>query len=926
MRGAVWMTEPRVIDPEVTDMPGPMRPASPSVPTDAEASRAADPHGPPPPPRRPSDGPPPPPASSGSEGESRATAAAWVAAVGAALLLAAAGTFLVVSWDGLGLTARVAVVAGVTGAAILGGHRLRRVLPAVGAVVFHLGALLVPVDALGLAYQLDAGTAARWAAVGLTASLALPVLAVVGRSRVLGLAGLAGLPVLATAVGLAGLAHPAVVLAALAVVAAAVDGARPELDEDGPFGTEGALVAAHRLAAPGLATIAVMVPLAFALVARSAGSGTVLGSAAGGWVASSWVVPALVGVAAVGVLAVTATRRHSAGFAGLALASAVVSVALTVLPPATPRTVLLLSPAVIWLLAEVAALAGRDHPLWAMPTRVIAVVLEVVALIGLLGAVVVLVVLVGWFGVSVDMALAAQSLTLAAAWLVAAARRGVPGARGRGGVAVSFGTAAVVHLAAATLQFGGSVELAGLLLLAGATCSLGVLAGRTERLAMLTGSAARDVSPFAALLLLGFSGTVLSDRAALAVVLLAAPALMGAHLGAALRANAASAGPVVVSVSTLSVVLLGWLAVSLEDAGRWHTGSALLVGVVGLLWLAGTMDELEPAADSLRALAMIAGLLLLVPAWGTGALASGGGRSGLFWAYGLRVIPAATVPAAVLGVWLVIDALRRRRMVIATLATPVVVRALASGLLASGVSIRLTGALLLGVAVSTACAAAIGPRALLGPMATGSVFAGLVGWVFVGDTPTLRAALVVAAGLGIAAAGAFRRRPLVAHLGGVLATIGVWQLLDIGQHTALDLWLLPVALQLTVAGESARRRGTSSWVAFVPPLLLVAIPAIAERITGGGGWHAVLAGGVGVVAIVTGGARRLGGPLIVGTMVTVAVALVETFAVVAAVPTWLWLAVGGLVLLGAAALIERMGGSPVTAVRRAVDVVGERFE
>jgi hypothetical protein len=924
MRGVVWLPEPRVIDPEVTHMPGPRRPSPPSVPTDAEASRVAASHGSPP--RQPSDGPPPPPASSGSEGESRATAAAWVAAVGAALLLAAAGTFLAVAWDGLGLTARVAVVASATGAAILGGHRLRRVLPAVGAVVFHLGALLIPVDALGLAYQLDAGTAVRWAAVGLTASLTLPVLAVVGRSRVLGVAGLAGLPVLATAVGLAGLAHPAAVLAALAVVAAAIDGARPRLDgEETPFGTEGALVAARRLAAPGLATIAVMVPLVFALVARSAGSSTVLGSAAGGWVASSWVVPALVGVAAVGVLAVTATRRHSAGFAGLALASAVVSVVLTVLPPTTPRTVLVLAPAVIWLMAEVAALAGRDHPLWAMPTRAIAVVLEVVALIGLLGAVVVLVALVGWFGVSVDTALAAQSLTLAAAWLVAAARRGAPGAGG-GGVAVSLGAAAVVHLATATLQFGGSVELAGLLLLAGATCSLGVLASGAERLATLTSSTARNVAPFAALLLVGFSGTVLSGQEALGLVLLAVPLLMGAHLGAALRARAASAGPMVVSASTLSVGLIGLLAVSLEDAGRWHAGSALLVGVAGLLYLAGTLDALEPAADSIRALAVIAGLLLLVPVWGTSTLAPDGGRSGLFWAYGLRVIPAAMVPAAVIGGWLTIDAVRRRRMVIATLAAPVVVRALAAGLLASGISIRLTGALLLAVAVSAAGAAALGPRALLGPMVTGSVFAGLVGWVFVGDTPTLRAASVVVAGLGIAAAGAFRRRPLVAHVGGVLATIGVWQLLDIGQHTALDLWLLPVAAQLAVAGEVARRRGTSSWVAFVPPLLLVAIPAIAERITGGGGWHAVLAGGVGIVAIVGGGARRLGGPLIVGTMVTVAVVLVETFAVVAAVPTWVWLAVGGLVLLGAAALIERLGGSPVKAVRRTVDVVGERFE
>jgi hypothetical protein len=946
MRAEVGIDEPRVTDPEVTDMPGPTRPSpgpspspsprptlGPETPPDAgeigpEAPHDAGGHGLPPPPWA-VDGPPPPPAGSGSEAESRATAAAWVAAVGATLLLAAAGTFLAVAWDGLGLTARVAVVASLTGAAILGGQRLRRVLPAVGAVVFHLGALLVPIDALGLAYQLDASVPARWAAVGLTASLALPLLAVVGRSRVLGLAGLAGLPIVATAAGLAGFAHPAVVLVALAALAASVElstlGA-----SDGDRHAD-PLDAARRIAAPGLASLAVMVPLVFATVARLAGTATVLGRASGGWVASSWVVPAGVGLVAVGVLAVTATRRNHAGIAGLALASAVVSVILTVLPPATPRTVLVLAPAVIWLLAELAALSGRDHALWQLPTRTVASILEVLALAGVVGAVLVLFVTAAWSGVRPDTALAAQSVTFAVAWLVAAARRGVavrpgdaePAPAGRR--AVWLVAAAVAHLAVATLQLGGSEDLAGLVLLAAAVGSLGLLVAQGERSVLLTGAGARSAAAFVALALLWLSLGVLLDRDALALLLVAVPVVMGLHLRTSLRTEPGSPGTVVASVLALSVTLLGWVAYLVEDAGRWPAGAALLVGVAGLLGFASAVDRLEPAADSLRALAMVAGLFLLLPSWGSSLVRPGVSSSGLYWVYGLRVIPAAILPAVVIGTWLACDALRRRRMTILALAAPVLVRALAAGLLGAGVPIRATGTLLLGVAVGAACTAAVGPRILLGPVLSGGAFAGLVGWLLVGDSPTLRAALVVAAGLVVAGVGTSRRRPVVAHLGGALTTIGIWQLLDLSQITALDLWLLPVAVQLAVAGELARRRGTSSWVAFVPPLLLIAVPAIAERASGGPGWHAVLAGGIGVVAVVAGGAHRWGGPLIVGTVITVTVVLVETFAVVAAVPTWVWLAVGGLLLLGAAALIERLGGSPVTAVRRAIDVVGERF-
>jgi hypothetical protein len=157
-------------------------------------------------------------------------------------------------------------------------------------------------------------------------------------------------------------------------------------------------------------------------------------------------------------------------------------------------------------------------------------------------------------------------------------------------------------------------------------------------------------------------------------------------------------------------------------------------------------------------------------------------------------------------------------------------------------------------------------------------------------------------------------------------TVGIWQLLALAEVRALDVWVLPVAAQLWVAGAVTRRRtGTSSWVTDVPPLLLVTLPALAERVAGGPGWHAVLAGTLAALAVAWGGAARLGGPLFVGTTVLVLVVAVEVLAVVVAVPTWAWLALGGVTLLAAAVAIERAAGSPVTAARRLREVVGERF-
>jgi signal transduction histidine kinase len=80
-----------------------------------------------------------------------------------------------------------------------------------------------------------------------------------------------------------------------------------------------------------------------------------------------------------------------------------------------------------------------------------------------------------------------------------------------------------------------------------------------------------------------------------------------------------------------------------------------------------------------------------------------------------------------------------------------------------------------------------------------------------------------------------------------------------------------------------------------------------------------------MVAVIAGAGRRFAGPLVTGTALLVALTGYESLGVAATVPTWAWLAAGGVVLLAAGVLLERNDTSPVDAGRRLVDVVADNF-
>ncbi len=121
-----------------------------------------------------------------------------------------------------------------------------------------------------------------------------------------------------------------------------------------------------------------------------------------------------------------------------------------------------------------------------------------------------------------------------------------------------------------------------------------------------------------------------------------------------------------------------------------------------------------------------------------------------------------------------------------------------------------------------------------------------------------------------------------------------------------DVAIAAVAAALLVGGWPLRRTiRVSSWLAYSPGLGMAAAWLLATQLEAGADWATF--GGLifGVVALGVGGVRRLGAPLVLGTLTVGATIVISAGARLAATPTWAWIAIGGVGLLVVAALIER---------------------
>ena len=97
----------------------------------------------------------------------------------------------------------------------------------------------------------------------------------------------------------------------------------------------------------------------------------------------------------------------------------------------------------------------------------------------------------------------------------------------------------------------------------------------------------------------------------------------------------------------------------------------------------------------------------------------------------------------------------------------------------------------------------------------------------------------------------------------------------------------------------------STWLAYSPGLGTAFAWFLMSQPDVDGDWATLAALSAGVVSVGVGGVRKLGAPLVLGTVALVGTLLISAGPRLAEAPTWAWIAIGGVTLLAVAALVER---------------------
>jgi len=713
---------------------------------------------------------------------------------------------------------------------------LRRTLPATGDVLFHLGAFLLPVDLAGIGVRSGLGWRPLLVAEGVLGVAVLGGLGLVTGSVVLTWAGTASVAVLAAGIAsVSPVAAPLVLV--VAAVAAEVSGRRLQA------------LAWPWAAAAGLAPV---LGAAVTLV-LGVGDGTMADL---GLVGEAAVVSVVSGSLAAAVLARQARRHEDLRLAFLALVSLAVGLVTGWAGAALPLSAGAVGLAALFVIVELAALLSTRDPFWVKPLSNLAEMAEVPA---------------------------GCSSVYAGMVLLAAPFAGGFSARPVWGTALAL--MAMGFLGADIRRYRGTPRPLGLTLLRGASwppatgfvalfavaaVEVGTASAPATAVALLVAAALATFSgrPLAEAVVAGFAPwavvTVAIHPAMAAVVGLAGAGLLAEVAVRRARRVGPSPMPVEPALAALAAgtALLG---LALSDRMLGHAGT--VAAAVPACWLLAF--QLERGG---RRLADVARLALLLPVLGALSLSP---------AQGVPVLLAAAVLYAA-------DAVRLGRPEIGMGAALAVQGLVVQVALGAGITGPAIGLALCVAAVVWAGLAVVVDETWRVPflVAAGS---GLVFGLSIASTdPVILAnALLIAGGLAIGA-GVSGRRSEVAHAGGALCTAAIAIQLATAGVAASEPYAAPVAAQLLVAGWMSRRRqpALSSWTAYVPAIALLGGVALLERLAGGGGWHALVAGAVGTAAVAVGGGQRLAGPMLAGTGLLVAVTVHESLGALAGVPTW----------------------------------------
>nr|WP_305075074.1 hypothetical protein [Micromonospora okii] len=153
------------------------------------------------------------------------------------------------------------------------------------------------------------------------------------------------------------------------------------------------------------------------------------------------------------------------------------------------------------------------------------------------------------------------------------------------------------------------------------------------------------------------------------------------------------------------------------------------------------------------------------------------------------------------------------------------------------------------------------------------------------------------------------RRWAFAGIAGGSELLGTWLLLGAGGVVLLEAYTLPAAGLALAAGAVALRTrpGLNSWLALGPGLAAALLPGLASVLFAPDPqpWRRLLLGAGALVVVLAGAARRWQAPVLLGGVTLALLALHELARSWDLLPRWIFLAVGGLALIGLAATYER---------------------
>jgi hypothetical protein len=791
------------------------------------------------------------------------TPATWVALVGAALVLTAAGILAASAAGAWAAPVRAIAMVGIAVALAWASERHRRAVPTTAAVTAHVAAFLAAPAVIASASAVGATWPACLLLGGSAAVLSTEVQARRWRADTLH----AG-QVVAIALGATGAA------ALLGTTAGLLGG----------IAALALLTAGATRRAVALAAVAVGSPVLWTLADAGIGAGTleragIVGERLG------WSGP-VVGLLTATAFGIAAQRIRSNPLMLAAAAALVVGAATGLASVANGGGLWWTLPALTVLAAEAAwwLLPDRTRRSTGALVDAVAAVLAVGSLIAplLVGA-------AGWID---DERTGLVPATLTAVALAFVALRCRVRASRLGDLAV--GAAAVSSVAAAV-----ALDLPDLAL---AVVAVAVAIGAAAIRRATPAAAVHPPTAWAAIMI------VAADRSGgwQPVIAISLLALLAAVV-VAVRARSITAAGVVGTGELALVVLAAALAASSIVDGE--PGAAFLA-TIGVLVAIATLADRRLAGHAVA----ITGLGALLVA----AVQVDSAATPLAWA------GWATASAGML----VVGAVGRSRLA-GHAAAGCVVGAVASALASVGVapehaivSAMAAAAALTGIAV------ALGRRTPVDTAAVGATLVALgAAGLDVADVWT--SAVWTLVGVQVVAAGWVLRRTAVQLMGAAItlaATLSVWftsganawflRLIEPADVTAGDVWLAVAALSMLAAGAAARRTTTvNSWLAYGPTFVVTVPWLTVVQLDRSTPWALPTAVVIGVAATALGAARRLAAVLAGGVAMLAATLIVSIDADLATVPTWAWFAVGGVTLLGAAVLIERVGRTGVDGLR-----------